>query len=97
MNFTGDERKNRGNIAKHRLDFRDAAELFEGPLLSALDDREMYNEERWIGIGFLKGRVVVVAYAEPDDETIRVISLRKALSHERRRFEEFLRDRLDED
>jgi uncharacterized DUF497 family protein len=29
----------------------------------------------------------LIVYTEPDDTTIRIISLRKALSHERRRYE----------
>lgn len=63
-------------------------------MLVALDEREDYGEDRWIGIGLLNGRVVVVVYTEPDDETIRIISLRKALSHERKRYEQYLKNRL---
>jgi uncharacterized DUF497 family protein len=51
-------------------------------MLIGLDEREEYGEERWIGIGLLDGRVVVVVYTELDEETTRIISLRKALSHE---------------
>jgi hypothetical protein len=52
------------------------------------------GEERWIGIGLLDGRVVVVVYTELDEETTRIISLRKALSHERTRDEQYLKNRL---
>ncbi len=31
---------------------------------------------------------------EPDEQTIRIISLRKALSHERKRYEQYLKNRL---
>ena len=96
MRFEWDERKRRENLRKHGLDFRDTAELFQGPVLVTEDDREDYGETRWIGIGFLAARVVVVAFSEPDAQTVRVISLRKALSHERARFEEELRNRLGE-
>lgn len=48
-----------------------------------LEDRFDYGEDRWIGIGQLRSRIGVVVYSEPDDETIRLISLRKALSYER--------------
>ncbi len=52
------------------------------------DDREDYGENRYIGIGLLSGRrVVVVVYTEPDEETVHLISLQKALSYERRRYE----------
>lgn len=50
--------------------------------------------DRWIGIGLLDGRVIVVVFTEPANSTIRVISLRKALSHERRRYEQYLQNRL---
>jgi uncharacterized DUF497 family protein len=40
---------------------------------------------------------VVVIFAEGEDNTIRIISLRKALKHERKRLEEFLRNELGAD
>lgn len=94
MPFEWDEQKNQSNIRKHGLDFADAWEIFEGPVLTALDDREEYGEERWIGIGLLRSRVVVMVYTEPNNETVRIISLRKALTYERNRYEQVLRDRL---
>ena len=57
-----------------------------------IDERENYGEDRYIGIGLLQGRVVVVVYTEPDEETIRIISLRKALSYERKYYEQYLED-----
>ena len=57
-----------------------------------IDERENYGEDRYIGIGLLQGRVVVVIYTEPDENTIRIISLRKALSYERRYYEQYLED-----
>lgn len=64
-------------------------------MLTAPDTREDYGEERWMGIGFLRERVVVIVFAERSDDTIRIISLRKALKHERIRLEEAIRDQLD--
>ena len=93
MKFEWDERKNQINIGKHGFDFVDAPRIFDLPLLSALDERD-YGEERWIGIGMLDGRVIVVVYTEPSENTIRIISLRKALSYERSRYEQFLKNRL---
>jgi uncharacterized DUF497 family protein len=95
VNFEWDEQKNAANIHKHGFDFTDAWEIFESPMLTAPDTREDYGEERWIGIGFLRERVVVIVFAERSDDIIRVISLRKALKHERIRLEEALRDQLD--
>ncbi|HYX14751.1 MAG TPA: hypothetical protein VE944_10360 [Nostoc sp.] len=42
----------------------------------------------------MDGRVVVVIYTEPGEEMVRIISLRKALSHERKSYEQYLKNRL---
>lgn len=91
-----DEQKNQANIAKHELDFADAPKVFRLPLRISLDERQDYGEERWIGIGLLDGRVVVIVFIELDKQTIRVISLRKALPYERKRYEQYLKDELGE-
>ncbi len=90
MNFEWDEQKNQSNFLKHGLSFVDAWEMFKTPMLVELDDREDYGEERWIGIGRIQTRTVVIVYTELDEETIRVISLRKALKHERQDYEEYI-------
>lgn len=94
MRFQWDDEKNRANIRKHGLDFADAPEIFAAPMLVAIDDREDYGEDRWIGIGTLRSRVVVVVYTEADADTTRLISLRKAISYERQRYEQALRNQL---
>ena len=94
MNFEWDEGKRELNIRKHGLDFTDAPGMFAAPMLSALDTRYEYGEDRWLGIGLLQGRVAVIVYTQPDAETVRIISLRKAVSHERKRFAEALKNRL---
>jgi uncharacterized DUF497 family protein len=95
VRFEWDEEKNKENIRKHELDFADAWEIFDAPMLTNLDTREDYGEDRWISIGFLQNFIVVVTYTERED-MIRIISLRKALKHERTRFEEALRNELGE-
>jgi hypothetical protein len=96
MRFEWDENKRKDNIRNHGLDFTDAWKIFNAPMRTRLDDREDYGEDRWIGIGILDARIVVVVFAEreEDDEVIRIISLRKALTHERTQYEQALRDRL---
>ncbi|MEH2170704.1 MAG: BrnT family toxin [Nostoc sp.] len=95
MKFEWDERKNQSNITKHGFDFADATRIFTLPMLVYLDAREDYTEYQYIGIGLLDGRIVVVVYTEPDEEMVRIILLRKALSHERKRYERYLKNRLD--
>ena len=95
MIFEWDEEKRRNNVSKHGLDFADAWEVFVGPMLTGLDEREDYGEERWIGIGLLRALVVVIIFAGRDEDTIRVISLRKGLKHERIKYEQAIRDGLE--
>ncbi len=92
MKFEWNEIKNQINLHQHGYSFQNAHKVFDGPMLIDLDDRFDYGEDRWIGIGRLQLQIVVVVYTEQDDETIRIISLRKALKHERNRYELTFRD-----
>lgn len=89
--FEWDEQKRSANIRKHGLDFKDVEEMFRGPMLVKLDTRIDYGEDRWIGMGMIKNRIVVVIYLEYDnDVTVRIISLRKALSYEQKQYKRFI-------
>lgn len=68
MKFDWDDRKNRENIRKHGLDFIDAREIFDLPMLVAVDKRRSHGEDRFIGVGFLRQRIVVVVFAGEDGE-----------------------------
>lgn len=94
MNFEWDERKNGANIDKHGFDFADAYRIFNLPMAVEFDARTDYAEDRWIGTGILDGRAVVIIYTEPDQETVRIISRRKALSYERKNSDQYLKNRL---
>lgn len=97
MKFEWDEHKNTENIRKHGFDFADAWDVFQYPLFVMLDDREHYEEDRWIGIGMMSsGIVVVLAFAEREQETVRIISMRKATKNERTRYEKEIKNRLGE-
>jgi uncharacterized protein len=65
MRFEWDQQKNQANIDKHDLDFADAPKVFRLPLRISLDQRQDYGEERWVGLGMLDGRVVVIVFASP--------------------------------
>lgn len=68
-----DEEKRLLNLAKHGLDFLEARELFAGPLLVCPDRRREYGENRFIGYGTIRGRVVAVAFTKRGQK-IRIIS-----------------------
>ena len=87
MTFVWDEKKNRENIRRHGIDFRDVTDMFNHPMLIRLDRRQDYGEDRWIGVGLLKDTPAVVVYVEWEDEgTIRIISARKATTYENDEF-----------
>jgi len=89
MKFTWDESKNHINIAKHGIDFNDACDMFSHPMLTCFDRKKEYGEERWVGIGFLKGIIAVIVYTEDDDkDIIRIISARKATKYESTKLKE---------
>lgn len=93
MNFEWDERKNKQNIRKHGIDFADAVAMFDHPMLVSLDTRKQYAEDRWIGIGLLRATVAVVVYVEwEDEETIRILSARKATKHESKEYHKRVAD-----
>jgi uncharacterized DUF497 family protein len=75
--FEWDEHKDQENIRQHGLDFGDAGEIFDNPVLEELDTRKNYGEERLTGIGLLGNRIVMVTFTRPDEDTTRIISLRR--------------------
>jgi len=83
MKFEWHEDKRQKNLEKHGLDFADVEEVFESDTVTIEDNRSYYGEERWITLGTLRGLVVLVVHTE-QDETIRVISFRKASKHEQK-------------
>ena len=82
MKFDWADNKNAENIRKHGIDFNDVIEIFNGPMIVNLDDRVNYDEDRYIGTGFLKNMIAIVIFIEKDDGVIRIISARKANKHE---------------
>ena len=85
MKFEWDENKRKLNIKKHSIDFEDAKRVFEGISLTFQDNRFDYGQQRFITIGLLYEIVIVIAHTEID-ETIRIISMRKATKNEQKLF-----------
>ena len=57
--------------------------MFAGSTLTVKDDRRDYGEDRFIAIGFLNGRMVVLVWT-PRDGAYRIIGMRKANDRERK-------------
>lgn len=68
--------------------------MFQGPMVVRSDLTNDYGEDRQIGYGVIKNRVMVLVFTEPKSDFIRVISLRKASKYEQEKFEKGLRNRL---
>jgi len=88
MRFEWDKAKNSANIRKHGIDFRDAIDIFSHPMLSAIDERHAYDEERWVAIGLMQQVIGVVVYTERCGDVLRIISARKATKREVRLYEQ---------
>jgi len=81
MLFSWHEPKRQTTLKNRGLDFADAEQVFTGPTFTFEDDREEYDEPRWVSLGLLRERVVVIVHTESEDE-IRVISMREAENNE---------------
>lgn len=88
--YEWDEAKNKENLSKHGLSFEDAETVLSGPCVKFEDVRCDYGEQRFITMGLLKGRVVVIAHT-PRGGATRVISMRKANSREQKIYQERLK------
>jgi len=88
--YEWDDAKNEINIRKHGIDFDDAKDIFEHPVLTWPDNREDYGEERWMALGVIKTLAGVVIYTERDGDVVRIISARKATKFERKMYEQIL-------
>ena len=58
-----------------------ADEVFAGDTLTVNDDRQDYGEDRYITIGFLDKRMVILVWA-PRNGAYRIVSMRKANERE---------------
>jgi hypothetical protein len=92
VQFTWDERKNLINQQKHGISFETAVLVFDDILQVSRPERTVDGERRWQTIGMVNGiHVLLVAHTvsesggkKGDEETIRIISARKATPRERR-------------
>ena len=75
------------NLKKHQVSFKEAASAFADPL--ARIESDSIHDERDILLGQSeKGRLLFVVFVQQSEESIRLISARRATSPERRNYEE---------
>lgn len=77
------------NLMKHGVSFEDAVLVFyDSGRIEAYDGREDYGEDRWATIGLAYSAVLYVVYTVRQEDTIRLISARKANADERNQYRE---------
>jgi uncharacterized protein len=59
------------------------------PRLEIYDDRHSQEEDRFVAIGRIAQGIIVVIYAEPSDDLMRLISARFATRREKQAFLRF--------
>jgi hypothetical protein len=85
MEIEFDPAKRDKTLSERGLDFARAGELFAGRHLTAEDAREDYSESRFVTVGSLDGRMVVMVWT-PRGGARRIISMRKANEREQSRY-----------
>ncbi|MEP7339636.1 MAG: BrnT family toxin [Acidobacteriota bacterium] len=92
--FDWDPVKERKNLRRRRISFRQAATVFRDPnQLTLFDEGHSEKEDRWITLGFDSTgalRVVVHTFEQVEEELcrVRIISARKATSAEQKQYRE---------
>lgn len=87
MEITWDNAKSATNIRKHGVTFEEAATVLIDPIAQTFSD-DHANEDRFITIGYSSAsKLLLVVWCERTPDIIRIISARRATSHERKDFE----------
>lgn len=83
MRYVWDPAKDALNQRKHDLSLADGIPALEDPKrVSWIDDRFDYGEVRIANLGMGQTRLLYAVTIEPDEETTRIISVRRAEPHE---------------
>lgn len=90
MNFEWDADKAQKNLENHGVSFELATLVFtDTDRVTVKDTRQDYGEDRFVILGQVEGRVLVVVTTERDtQQTTRIISARKANKRERRHYDD---------
>lgn len=82
MGIEFDQDKREKTLQLRGLDFARASEVFSGTHITGQDTRLDYEEHRFITVGWLDARLVVLVWT-PRGEVRRIISMRKANDREK--------------
>jgi uncharacterized DUF497 family protein len=70
------------------LEWDAARVFFDAGRIETHDGREDYGEDRWATIGLVEWSILYVVYTVRHEDTIRIISARRALTHEQKQYSE---------
>jgi len=88
MDYQWDAHKAKSNLKKHGIDFADAVTVFTDDYAVTIEDEVADEEPRFVTIGRdALGRVLLVVYTWRE-ESLRIISARKATGRERTQYEQ---------
>lgn len=89
MKVDWDPGKAADNFAKHGVSFQEATDVLQDPYAWTAEDSHD-SEERFVTVGYsFRQRVLCVVWCERHAGDItRIISARKATTHERRKYDE---------
>ncbi|OLP59223.1 hypothetical protein BJF93_04815 [Xaviernesmea oryzae] len=96
MNFEWDERKRHLVIEERGVDILQAALIFEGPVLTKIDNRRDYGEQQLISLKMFDDQCFVVVYTDRNGLK-RLITAWKGGRHERSEYEKRIAGRDQED
>lgn len=79
-----DSAKAASNLKKHGVAFDAASAALLDPLALVIEDPDAIGEQRWLLVGISDFGLLTVCYTLRGDETIRLISARKATTKEKK-------------
>lgn len=88
MEFEWDENKAKSNVLKHEIAFDEGTTVFDDDFsVTIIDGKHSVEEKRFITIGHSgSGRLLIVSHTLEENK-IRIISVRRATSAERKNYE----------
>ena len=87
MEFEWYEPKRQSNLARHKIDFQDAKEIWHGNVLEVPSSQTQHGEARFIAYGMVEGRIIAVVFTWRNGVR-RLISARRARIHERKIYQD---------
>ena len=93
MRFEWDPVKAAANESKHGVTFEEARSLFTSGVdfLEVYDSSHGEDEDRFIAIGPVRKGLICIVFVEREDDTVRILSARRATRRERGMFDSSMR------